>query len=690
MMALMYVPLGASASFLSPFLLIAASIVQFWAGGSFYRAAWSAARHGSSNMHTLVAVGTSVAYGYSAFVVLWPALAARWGFPPHLYFESAVIVIGLILLGRWLEARARKRTGEAIRALVGLQARTARVIRAGVEEDIPLEAVRVGDEIRVRPGEKVPVDGVIVSGASSLDESMLTGESLPVEKRTGDTVIGATLNRTGSFVFRATRVGADTTLAQIIQLVEEAQGSKAPMQQLADRVSAWFVPAVLVLAALTFTGWMLLGPEPRLPLALGTAMAVLIIACPCALGLATPTAIMVGTGKAAELGILIRGGDALEQARRIDTVVLDKTGTLTRGKPSVREVWSPRLGEDELLALAAAAEVGSEHPLGEAIVERARERGLALPEVVDFQAVMGRGVEATIGGQRVAVGNRALVEALGVDVDAGRADALAAAGATPVYVVRDGELLGVIAVADSLKAESRIAVEQLKTLGLEVWMLTGDHRATAARVAREVGIDHVLAEVLPEEKAAKVRELQAQGRVVAMVGDGINDAPALAQAELGIAIGTGADVAMAASDITLVGGDLRSIVSAIALSRRTVTTIQQGLFWAFGYNVLLVPVAMGLMYPAFGILLSPILSGAAMAMSSVSVVSNALRLRRFRPSTDAHAILRPTWAQRAADAGFLVALAIVALAIGAAVIRFAPEGHGLQPASQDPHAHHRD
>ncbi|MEZ4495682.1 MAG: copper-translocating P-type ATPase [Thermomicrobiales bacterium] len=500
---------------------------------------------------------------------------------------------------------------------------------------------------------------------------MITGESLPVEKSPGDQVIGATINTTGSFLFRATRVGRDTTLAQIVRLVENAQGSKAPMQRLADTIAGYFVPAVLGLAALTFVTWMIWGPDPQLTFAITAMVSVLVIACPCALGLAAPTAIMVGTGKAAENGILVRGGEALEQTRRIDTIVLDKTGTLTRGKPAVTKILPYNGWNDwDVLRLTAAMEVNSEHPLGEAIVERARQLGIDLPATEAFDSITGQGVTATVDGHQMLAGNLKLMSSNGVPIAAVAIESatLAKEGATPLFVAIDGEIAGVIALADTLKPETPEAIAQLKALGLDVWMLTGDNKGTAEAIAHSAGIDQVIAEVLPEQKSAKIQELQAQGKIVAMVGDGINDAPALAQADLGIAMGAGTDVAMAASDITLIGGDLRSIVTSIALSRRTVGTIKQGLFWAFAYNIALIPVAMGVLYPRWEILLTPVLAAAAMAMSSVSVVTNALRLRRFKRPESAEAILHPPVRERIADWGYLVAIGLIAIAIGAGAL----------------------
>ncbi len=614
-------------------LLALATPVQFWAGWRFYRGAWGALRHGQANMNTLVAVGTSAAYLYSAVAALAPGLFGAAGERADVYFETAALIVTLVLLGRLLEARARGRTGEAIKKLAGLRAETARVVRDAGEVDVPVEEVGVGDVVVVRPGEKVPVDGIVVSGESAVDEAMITGEPIPVVKRSGDGVIGATVNGTGSFKFRATKVGRDTALAQIMRLVEEAQGSKAPIQRLADRISGVFVPAVLALAALTFSVWLLFGPEPAFTLALSNFVAVLIIACPCAMGLATPTSIMVGTGRGAERGILIKGGEALEGAHRLTTVVLDKTGTLTRGEPRLTDVVAANgLGEEELLRLAASAERASEHPLGEAIVAGAREREIRLSDPEGFDAPTGRGVRATVDGRAVLVGSRRLMEESGVAEDglAPRFEELSAEGKTPILVAVDGRAVGLVAVADTVHEGSREAIEALRGMGLKVAMISGDDRRTAAAVARELGVGRVLAEVLPDEKAGEVAKLQAEGEVVAMVGDGINDAPALARADVGVAIGTGTDVAMEAADLTLISGDPRGVARAIRLSKATMKNIRQNLFWAFAYNVLLIPVAAGALYPFFGEagLLSPVLAAAAMALSSVTVVSNALRLRR--------------------------------------------------------------
>jgi Cu+-exporting ATPase len=670
LMGLMYVPLYIDTmDWLMPAIFVVATAVQFWAGRDLYVSAWAAARHRTTNMTTLVALGTGVAYGYSTFVTLWPGVAEGWGLPLHVYYETSLIIVALVLAGKWMEARAKKRTAEAVSALIGLAPKTARVVRGDTEVDIPVEDVVVGDTVRIRPGEKIPVDGVVISGTTTIDESMLTGESIPVDKTSGDTVIGATINTTGSVLIRTTAVGDDTALAQIIRLVEDAQGSKVPLQRLADQVSSVFVPTVILGAALTFVLWAVFGPETEnLTMAISTTIAVLIIACPCALGLATPTAIMVGTGRAAELGILISNGEALEPARRLTAVVLDKTGTITHGRPALTGVttrghWT----EPAVLRLVAAAEAGSEHPLAQAIVDAARDAGLAPAGVTSFEAVPGHGIDALVEGRRLRIGNQSLMDLGGTDVAELQAVATQAAerGETPMYVEIDGEAAAVVSVADTVKPESAEAIAQLEALGLEVWMITGDNTATAHAVAAQVGIRHVLAEVLPVDKAAKVAQLQAQGHVVAMAGDGINDAGALAQAELGIAIGTGADVAIAASDITLIGGDLRSIVSAIALSRRTVTTMRQGLAWAFGYNVLLIPVAAGALYAWDGLMLDPVLASAAMVMSSVSVLSNALRLRRFRRPSSVAEILSPPLRQRVGQYAYLLGIATVALTIGA-------------------------
>ena len=615
-------------------LLILATPVQFWVGWSFYKATWAAMKQKSADMSTLIALGTSAAYLYSAAVAFLPQAFTVLGVGTHVYFDTAVMILALIVLGRLLEARARGQTSEAIRKLMGLQARTARVWRDGNTVDIPVGDVAIGDLVLVRPGEKVPVDGDITEGGSTLDESMLTGESLPLDKAVGDPVFGATLNRTGSFTMRAERVGRDTVLAQIVRLVEEAQGSKAPIQRLADQVARIFVPAVIAIAVLTFTAWVVWGPAPVIAFALLNFVAVLIIACPCALGLATPTAIRVGTGKGAELGILFKSGPALETAHRLQAVVLDKTGTLTQGQPGVTDVAAHNgFTESEVLRLAASTERASEHPVAQAIVAAARAGDVELEAASGAEAVLGRGMTATVGSHSVMIGNQALMR--DADIPLGKlheiAERLAGDGKTPVFVALNGKAAGIIAVSDTLKPHAREAVAALRQLGLDVLMLTGDHRRSAEAVARLVGIDKVLAGVLPEQKAAEVKRLQSEGKRVAVVGDGINDAPALAQADVGMAIGTGTDVALAAADVSLISGDLRGVATAMQLSRRTMRTIRQNLFWAFIYNLLGIPVAAGILYPIFGVSLNPALAAGAMALSSVSVVCNSLVLRRFRP-----------------------------------------------------------
>ena len=629
-----------------------ATPVQFWAGWPFYTSGLPALRRGTANMHTLVALGSTVAYGYSGAITAISTAAPEWlaerGIGTGLYFDTAALIIGLILLGRFLEARARGRTSEAIRRLIGLQPNTARVLKEGREVEVPVMELAVGDVAVVRPGESIPVDGEIVEGSSAVDESMLTGESMPVDKAAGQPVYGATLNRTGFFRFRVTRIGEETALARIIRLVEEAQGSRAPIQRLADRVAAVFVPAVGGVAVAAFLFWLLLGPAPALTYAVLTLVAVLIIACPCALGLATPTAIIVGAGKGAERGILIRSAPVLEKAHQVDTVVLDKTGTLTEGRPVVTDVVT-RSGsgcEQELLRLAASAEYGSEHPLAVAIVAAAEERGVELADVSNFAALPGQGVTGEINGAQVMLGSPSLLVEQGI-MPGPLADDLArltSEGKTPVAVARDGVALGAIGLADAVKPDAQESVARLRELGLEVVMLTGDNRQTARHVADDLGIARVEAETLPGDKVAVVQKLQAEGRVVAMVGDGINDAPALAQADVGLAMGAGADVAMESADITLMGNDVGSVITALRLSRQTMRAIKQNLFWAFFYNVLLIPVAAGALYPVFAALggvpvglefffgdrgfLNPVMAALAMAFSSVTVVSNSLRLRK--------------------------------------------------------------
>ncbi|WP_298919334.1 heavy metal translocating P-type ATPase [uncultured Nostoc sp.] len=636
--------------------LVLTTPVVFWCGGSFYRNGWKTLKRHTATMDTLIALGTSAAYLYSLFVTVFPKFFIAQGLIPHIYYEVAAIVITLILLGRLLENRARGQTSEAIRKLIGLQARDARVIRDGREIDVPITEVRINDVILVRPGEKIPVDGEVITGASTVDEAMVTGESLPVKKQPGDEVIGATINGAGAFEFRVTRVGNDTFLAQIVKLVQQAQGSKAPIQRLADQVTGWFVPAVIAIAIATFIIWF--NFTGNLTLATMTTVGVLIIACPCALGLATPTSVMVGTGKGAENGILIKGADSLELAHKIQTIVLDKTGTLTQGKPTVTDFvtvnGTANGNEIKLLQLAATVERNSEHPLASAVVKYAQSQKVSLTEAKNFQAIAGSGVQAVVSNQLVQIGTQRWLTELGINTMSLQQykDAWEAVGKTVILIAVDGELQGIMGIADALKPSSAAVVKALQKLGLEVVMLTGDNRKTADAIALQVGIQRIFAEVRPDQKAAIIQSLQGEikrfpkskipnrstersrslkSKIVAMVGDGINDAPALAQADVGIAIGTGTDVAIAASDITLISGDLQGIVTAIQLSRATINNIRQNLFFAFIYNVIGIPIAAGILFPIFGCLLNPIIAGAAMALSSLSVVSNALRLRNFQP-----------------------------------------------------------
>lgn len=629
--------------------LLLATPVQFWAGLEFYRATIPALKHRTANMDTLVALGTTVAYTYSAFVTFAPSVVENLGLDAMPYFDVAVIVIGLILLGRYFEAKAKIGTSQAIKKLIGLQAKTARVIRDGKEIDLPIDQVAIGDVIRVRPGEKIPVDGTIISGESSIDESMITGESIPVDKVKGDAVVGSTINKTGTFTYKATKVGSDTMLAQIIKLVQEAQGSKAPIQRLADVVSSYFVPIVIILAFFTFGVWYIVGPQPAFLFSLLNTVAVLIIACPCAMGLATPTAIMVGTGKGAEHGILIKDAESLEIANKIKTIIFDKTGTLTKGKPEVTDIISMsviqgkqsaskdpdeilRFTQNDILRLAASIEKSSEHSLAEAIVNYADEQNIKTETVSTFQAIPGYGVKGVIGDKKVFFGNRRLMDREKVDYKAvtQNLSQLETEGKTVMMLSVNNKLVGIVGVADTIKDTAKEGVSALKKKGIEVVMITGDNQRTANAIAKKLGINRVFAEVLPDQKEAEVRKLQAEGKKVAMVGDGINDAPALAAADIGIAMGSGTDVAIEAADITLINKDLRSVASAIELSKKTMRTIKMNLFWAFGYNVILIPVAMGVLYPFFGLLLNPIFASVAMASSSISVVSNSLLLRRVK------------------------------------------------------------
>lgn len=607
--------------------------VMFWSGSQFYTGAWAAFKNRSANMHTLIATGITAAYLYSIIATYFPAVFPKAELADQ-FFDTVFVVVALVVLGMALEIKAKGKSSEAIKKLMGLQAKTARVLRAGSEKDIPVEEVVLDDIIIVRPGEKIPVDGILVDGNSSIDESMITGEPIPVEKHDGDDVIGSTINKTGSFRFKATKVGKDTALAQIIQMVEQAQSSKAPIQKIVDKVSGYFVPSVIIIAILSFVLWYIVGPAPQLIYSLIVFVTVLVIACPCALGLATPISLMVGVGKGAENGILIRSGEALETAQKLNTIVLDKTGTITEGKPTLTDVITINgFAEKEVLSISASVEKSSEHPLAEAIVNGAKEKSLELFDAKYFNAVPGHGVEAEVNNHKIYLGNLKMMKKFSIDLGdlEEKSIKLADEGKTPMFVAIDNKAAGIVAVADIIKKDSKEAIAQLKKLGLEVVMITGDNSRTANAIAKQVGIDRVLSEVLPEDKALNVQKLQNEGKVVAMVGDGINDAPALAQANIGLAIGTGTDVAIEASDITLIKGSLKGVVLAIQLSKATMKNIKENLFGSFFYNGLGLPIAAGLLYPFFGVLLSPILAGAAMAFSSVTVVINANRLRKFSP-----------------------------------------------------------
>jgi len=611
--------------------------IQFWVGARFYRDLWGAVKHRIADMNTLVAIGTSAAMGYSLVATFFPQVFESGGFDVHVYYETSAVIIVLILLGRLMESRAKRQTSNSIKVMMGLQPKTARVMRDDEETELPIAELLVGDCVVVRPGEKIAVDGVVKEGHSFVDESMISGEPLPVEKTEGNAVTGGTLNKTGSFQFEATKVGKQTALSQIIQLVDQAQGSKPNIARLADVIASYFVPIVLGIATITFGIWLVFGPAPSLTFAMLNAMAVLLIACPCALGLATPTSIMVGIGRGASNGVLIRDAQALEIAHKLDTVVLDKTGTITQGKPQVTDVIQlSDLSKDELLTLAASAEQGSEHPLGESIIAKANQQNLKLQPTSSFKAIPGKGIETQVGlngnTKSVELGNLSMLEAKGIASSTfdEQLNTLAQQGKTPMIVIVEGEAVGIIAVSDTLKAESKDAIQVLHQQGLEVVMLTGDNERTAKAVASEVGVDRVIADVLPQDKASVIQQLQSEGKTVAMVGDGINDAPALAQADVGMAIGTGTDVAMEAADITLMRGDLNGVAMAIGLSKATMRNIKQNLFWAFAYNTILIPIAAGVLYPFNGTMLSPIFAAAAMGLSDLTVVGNAMRLKWFK------------------------------------------------------------